>query len=123
MSDAHTSKQLNVKIDNARSQRINPHKNDPFPIHVNFGDKEADFTGFNRDKPDGTAALFTKGLYDPSVKVDITSDVMPQSVTDKSLAKQESEKEETMSLNFAPIDDSKYPGFVRTEKEHREVYK
>ena len=28
-----------------------------------------------------------------------------------------------MSLNFAPQDDSKYPGFVRTEKEHREVYK
>ena len=74
MSDANTSKALNV---HNQSQKIDPRKNDPFPIHVNFGDKDANFDGFNRLKPDGTGAIFTKALYDPSVKVDITSDEMP----------------------------------------------
>ena len=71
MAKKHNADQSPDKVSSAKQTPVNVMRNDPFPIHVNFTHKDADF---DKSKPGG---IFTKKLYREEQKVNIASDVMP----------------------------------------------
>jgi hypothetical protein len=117
--------------DRTRKRNIDVSRNEPFPIHVDLTDEDADF---DRSKPGG---IFTKHIYDPKNQHIIDEVIEKERVRQKKGRDVDPiicgstlmeinhliDSENTTSVIKTQSDDQKVEGFIRTEKQNRDHYR